>query len=137
MNNPYETPNAAVVSSVQTETMGPRWIDWLFWVLASTPALVIYFTWIVAWICLGHPPRPLLDDPKHIGPIVSAVYLVSMLSFPLFPMGAFVGPIIQIAAGDRKHSVRVVYAGISAFIGVLTVLLLRWDPLRVVYWYMD
>lgn len=137
MNNPYETPNVDLASSVQIENVSPRWFDWVFWFLAATPALAIYFTWVVAWICLGHPPRPSLDDPKHIGPIVSVAYLLSLLSFPLIPIGTFIGPITQMVAGGRNVSTRAVFAGISGFIGVLTVLLLRWDPLRVVYWYMD
>jgi len=78
MSNPYQTPNTSTVAPVRVENTRPRWLDWLFWGVALIPAASVYFTWLVAWLTLGHPPRPLLDDPKHISTAVSTVYFISL-----------------------------------------------------------
>ena len=135
MRNPYESPDAA--TTTRSEIIRPRIIDWLCWSLALLPAASVYFTWLVAWIALGHRPRPLLDDPTEIGPVVSVVYLISgllLLSIPVVPVA---GPIMQLATSGRKRSTRLLYAGFSFLILAGTILLLRWDSLRVAYWYMD
>ena len=36
--------------------------------------IVMRGTWLLAWIVLGHMPRPMLDDPKFISPLVGVVY---------------------------------------------------------------
>src|SRR6185312_12782716 len=43
------------------------------WVMALYPMILLsalYAAWFIAWHALGHPPRPSLDDPKFISPLV-------------------------------------------------------------------
>ena len=43
------------------------------WTLALYPVMIpvyLYLTWLTVWCVLGHCPRPYLDDPKTLGPIV-------------------------------------------------------------------
>jgi len=101
------------------------------------PAASIYFTWLVAWLTLGHPPRPSLDDPRQISPIVNIVYFIAVLFLVSLPVSVITGPIVQLIDAGRSLPIRVTYATISFFVSVGAILLLRWDPLDVVYWYMD
>jgi len=39
--------------------------------------VMIHLTWVVAWMELGRPPRPFLDDPKYIGGPVDAWYSIT------------------------------------------------------------
>ena len=137
MPNPYESSHAVTTTSDRIEITRPRRRDWLVWGLALLPAASVYFTWLFAWLMLGHQPRPSLDDPKHIGSAVSIVYLVSGLLLLSIPILAIAGPIAQLATPGRTHSTRAAYAAISVLLLVGTILLLRWDPFHVVYWYMD
>jgi len=137
MANPYQTPNAVAVASDQSEIIRPRRLDWLVWGGAMLPAASIYFTWLVAWLTLGHPPRPSLDDPRQISPIVNIVYFIAVLFLVSLPVSVITGPIVQLIDAGRSLPIRVTYATISFFVSVGAILLLRWDPLDVVYWYMD
>ena len=137
MPNPYESPHAVATASGRIEIIRPRRRDWLVWALALLPAASVYFTWLVAWLVLGHQPRPSLDDPMHIGPAVSIVYLISGLLLLSIPVVAIAGPLTQLATAGRTRTTRAAYAVISVLLLVGTVLLLQWDPFRVVYWYMD
>lgn len=49
-------------------------------------ALSIYVSWLVAWICLGHKPRPSLDDPTRIGGAMDLACLVSALALFSWPI---------------------------------------------------
>jgi len=136
-SNPYESPSTSPGSSVPINVATPRQFDWLVWVCTLLPAFSVYVTWLVAWIALGHQPRPMLDDPKFIGPLVSAVYLISgLLLLAMLPI-ATAGPLFQLTTGGRKLSVRAVFAGVSLSMSVASIMILRWDPIRVVYWYFD
>ncbi len=46
------------------------------WVTSLYPFLILacfYATWLTAWWILGHRPRPSLDDPQMISPVVLVV----------------------------------------------------------------
>ena len=107
------------------------------WAIAMLPATSVYFTWLVAWVALGHQPRPSLDDPRHIAPTVSFVYLASALFLVSIPVVAISVPVAQLATNGRPKATRAVYASISFLLLAGTICLFRWDPFRVVYWYMD
>jgi hypothetical protein len=85
---------------------------------------------------LGHRPRPSLDDPKFISPVVdvrAGMFYVSLTMAALFWLGArlllaFVGATRRSAFGQLLG---VPPAWLAAYV------LPRWDPLGVVYWYMD
>ncbi len=53
------------------------------WGCLLQPAVVVlylYATWVTAWCVLGHCPRPSLDDPKYISPVVEAPYVMFAFS---------------------------------------------------------
>ena len=137
MANPYQTPNTVSDASVLSEVIRPRRLDWLVWGGALVPIASVYFVWLVAWLTLGYPPRPSLDDPSQISPTVSAVYFISGLFLVSLPVSVIAGPIVQLIAAGRSLPIRGTYAVISVAVSVGAILLLRWDPLDVVYWYMD
>ena len=71
-----------------------RGFDWLVragifapWVWYAS----VYLVWLVAWLTLGRRPRPLLDDPKHLGGWVDVAQTLSvglfLLSFACFGAG--------------------------------------------------
>ena len=137
MSNPYQTPNTIATDSDRVEINRPRWLDWLSWGVALIPAASVYFTWLVARLTLGRPPRPSLDDPSQISAAVSTVYFISGLLLLSLPVLVIAGPIVQLVVAGRLLVIRVTYAVISFFVSVGTILLLRLDPYDVVYWYFD
>ena len=55
------------------------------WASSLQPAVVVFYlyaTWVTAWCVLGPCPRPSLDDPKSISPVVEVPYV--MFAFSLF-----------------------------------------------------
>ena len=135
MVNPYRTPVTAL-SDAPGSALLPR-LKFAIWLpvylypvwLASS----FYVTWIIAWIVLGHRPRPMLDDPKYIGGVmdlVCAIPLIMAMGFPLLtPLGfaaSFICP-IRICQRSRIRQITalsLIY--IMLFVGAL--LLLRVDP---------
>jgi Na+/proline symporter len=122
------------------------------WVCAIHPVLILasfYATWLTAWCVLGHPPRVYADDPKYIGPIVGVPYGATHLLIQGLPLiwllGAalivveFIRHLFQPAIQPLKEAVQRVAAPLlwEFFLLVSSFAVLRWDPLRVVYWYMD
>ena len=107
------------------------------WLLGS-----FYSTWLIAWIQLGHLPRPMLDDPKSIGGVMEIAYFVSgilVMTMPvLTPIGliaSFFCPIStrRTARYALKAALAVLYVALCA----LVLLTLRTDPGRVVEWWFD
>jgi hypothetical protein len=105
-------------------------------------ALVAAFfcTWSAARRALGHWPRPSLDDPGMISWWVDIPYFVTgaflVVGLPTFVVA--VGALIYLALRDvarRKHLL--LSAAASALFMIAAVCLLRWDPLRIVGWFMD
>ena len=53
------------------------------WACSLQPAVVLsylYATWVTAWCVLGHCPRPSLDDPKYISPVVEVPFVMFAVS---------------------------------------------------------
>ena len=98
--------------------------------------LYLYATWATAWCVLGHCPRPSLDDPKYISPVVEVPYV-------MFAFSIFFGWIICICTGlllttaccVRRSNFRPLLA--LPFARLVGYFILFWDPLGVFYWYMD
>ncbi len=137
MANPYESPAAVSAVSESTNITWPRWIDWVCWLMALLPILAVHFSWLVAWLVLGHQPRPYLDDPKFINWGVSIMCMVSGMLMLSIPAQAISGPLVQITTAGRSQTARVIYSAITLLILVSTFLIFRWDPLRVMDWFMD
>jgi len=149
--NPYRPPGSVPVFVEDESTSAPRcrfvtryrlaiWLlAYLYpvWLLGS-----FYSTWLIAWIQLGHLPRPMLDDPKSIGGIIDIAYFVTgilVMAMPvLTPIGliaSFFCPIStrRTARYALKAALAVLYVALCA----LVLLTLRTDPGRVVEWWFD
>lgn len=102
--------------------------------------LAPYLTWGAGRMALGHWPRPSLDDPKAIGSVVSVLHDLTLLlataGLGLFFVAwlALVGRSLFRPA-ERARWVRV--TGWMAFLFLLAVGFLRWDPLSVGVWLAD
>ena len=133
MPNPYESPQTT------TPAVGRNWRVRgkhlaAFFFLAYPVLLVasLYACWLLAWLALGHPPRPSLDDPGNIHPAVRVFYYIPGLMMVCFPMGMFGGiSILARASGRFWLGLGLIGLWLAAFV------LLRWDPLEVTQWYMD
>ena len=100
---------------------------------------LLYGEWLLAWFVLGHAPRPSIDDPKDI-PFASSAHVVTLIALVgLLPIG--LGAIcwnIWFVVAARYSPPRLLgrMAAVVALFGG-TIMLLRLDPGRVVYWWFD
>jgi hypothetical protein len=97
-------------------------------------------TWTAGRFSLGYWPRPSLDDPKSIGPLVDFFYrgteLLLILGLPLFLVSilALLGRALT-QRPERRPLTLTVLASAVCF--GAAILFLRWDPLEVMRWYAD
>jgi hypothetical protein len=108
------------------------------------PLMALYVTWVIAWMVLGHRPRSSLDDPKFIGGPVDVAYVATallLMSLPVgIPAGITVGTIsaawyVYLPGWNWLRYSMLILAILGAYVG--SGIMLQWDPLRVLYWYMD
>ena len=57
-----------------------------------------YLTWFAAWVALGRAPRPNLDDPKSIGPLVDVLYGCTMVCLMCAPGAMVFGAVMTTVA---------------------------------------
>jgi hypothetical protein len=109
------------------------------WAASFQPFMVLvylYATWITAWCVLGHRPRPSLDDPKSISPIVDVPRALFYCSLEFgAPISLVTGLILAGACYARRSAVSPLLILPFAWLAAYAVLV--WDPLRVAFWYMD
>jgi hypothetical protein len=104
----------------------------------SYPAVLVLaflFTWLAGRVSLGHWPRPSLDDPKFIGPLVDVPYTITgvLLVFGLPAFAVAVLALLYRANRDEKlRGSLLVTSALSAACMVATVAVLWWDPLGIV-----
>jgi hypothetical protein len=109
------------------------------WASSLQPAVVLsylYATWITAWCVLGHRPRPSLDDPKSISPVVDVPYV--MFGFSLmfgWMICACTGLLLSAVCLARRRNIGPLL--VLPFAWMAGYLALVWDPLGVLYWYFD
>lgn len=99
----------------------------------------LYVEWFLAWTLLGHAPRPSIDDPKFI-PGASSMHWVTLVAFvSLFPI-AVAGLAVNAlyVARDRFRWSRLAarWLGVIALVAG-AIVWMRWDPWRVVDWWLD
>jgi hypothetical protein len=144
--NPYHSTIAHQNESTRSGAVISGSRSALFvWTIAYTypllAAICFYSSWLVAWVMLGHVPRPMLDDPKSIGGIMDFAYIVATLSIisfpiltPLFLCSSFFCPLRfsnhQVAQG---LTLAIVYICMSAAIAMT----IWYDPGNVVEWWLD
>lgn len=143
--NPYQPPDPVLFATNKRSASLP-WIKLTLWLLAYLYPLWLvgsfYVTWVVAWVSLGRIPRPSLDDPKSIGGFVDVAYVITGLlaiGLPgLVPLGlaaSFYCPVRK--HDDRRLTQAAALAIIYIILCAVALVILRADPLRVVYWWID
>jgi hypothetical protein len=81
--------------------------------------LCLHAAWVAAWLELGHPPRPSLDDPKDLGMGVLVFFIATWLLILGTPLGAMVSALVLIGAIIRRATESPVRANqIVTLIGV-------------------
>lgn len=109
---------------------------------AAYPLLLLgalYGQWLLSWWVLGHEPRPSLDDPKFIDG-ASWMHLVTYVALRgLLPVGAgaLALNVIYIALRRPSLAAALLRIGLIVPLWVGTLLLIRYDPGRVLYWWRD
>ena len=122
------------------------------WVCAVYSLVVLssfYATYLTACCVLGHRPRVYLDDPRFIGPIVEVPYASTFFfvqGIPFIWVSCAVLVVAAVARNLWRASVQPLREAVQRFVapflwGVFfwtsSFVVLRWDPLSVVYWYFD
>ncbi|MEI7458602.1 MAG: hypothetical protein WCK15_04285 [Pirellula sp.] len=145
MNPTHSTsvhPNESTRSGAKISVSRSALFGWtIVYTYPLLAAICFYSSWMVAWVMLGHVPRPMLDDPKSIGGIMDFAYLVATLSIisfpiltPLFLCSSFFCPLRfsnhQVAQG---LTLALAYIWLSAAIAIT----IWYDPGRVVEWWLD
>jgi hypothetical protein len=102
--------------------------------------LAFFATWLAGRVSLGHWPRPSLDDPKMIGSLFDALYTITGLllavGFPVFAVSVL-GLLYRSHCDEIRRKSLLFVSALSVVCMVATILVLQWDPLGVVAWYMD
>jgi len=138
-SNPYQSP-----CHVAGHRRSFNWFNWSGFA-AVLPALYplvlvgsVYGAWVMAWIALGHPPRAWRDDPWNIAAAVNAAYMFSMVIILGLPLGAGGSIFAHLLLMIRwRWPARIAATILVMAVWVSMYLLLQWDPLEVVKWYMD
>lgn len=135
--NPYQP----VSERSLPESEPPESLGWAFWSAIGFPLAVLgmfHLTWCIAWFLLGHLPRPSLDDPNSIHGL-SVPYFAAGLMFAVSP------GVLVLCVGYELVRRPGRWLSVHRLARLLIVLLvwfaawayLRWDPLRMIDWYMD
>jgi hypothetical protein len=112
------------------------------WALALYPVTIpvyLYLAWLTAWCVLGHRPRPYLDDPETLGPIV---HVLSAMCFRSIQAWSIVWKISACAYGiliidwlrRQTNGLPLLIPPCAWLVAFVT--LMR-DPLGVLFLYMD
>lgn len=118
-------------------------LRWCAYCLAAYPLFLLaslYGQWSLSSIMLGHLPRPSLDDPKYIS-VANWMHPVTMIAILGFVPASFVALLVNalyLAVNRfeaRVHFVLHIVAAMSLWIAPLVIL--YWDPLKVMDWWMD
>ena len=146
MPNPYQSPQE--VTHVETESPNSAkhksgclgWFHLLAWCYPLALVGSFFVTWLVAWLMLGHVPRPLLDDPWSIGWPVEIPHAITGLLLVAMPGAALAGLLLECIAffvSKRTLPIRIASCLLLISLWAAAIFLLCWDPLRVVEWFFD
>ena len=149
--NPYRSPRAMAIGGTgeldslfsggfSNRTHVAIWLGLILyplWLLSS-----FYITWLVAWIQLGHPPRPSLDDPRSIGILTDVFYFGSGMLLLLTPALALAGLMASFSfpigkTRSKRVFFRLVLALLYGLLCTLVIITLRTDPGNVIQCWFD
>lgn len=144
--NPYLVSSETSPERLSGDTViwitGIKLIVWL--VAFFHPVLVVlsvYVSWFVAWACLGHKPRPSLDDPTLIGGAMDLAYLVSalaLLSAPLLAPLCFISSFLCPLRLSKNPSLQCLFLICIYFaLCFASIATVTRDPGGVFYWWFD
>lgn len=120
----------------------PRLLNVSAWAALGYPLVyvtLLYGQWLAAWAVLGHPPRPSLDDPKHV-PVSTDLHLWTGLAMLAIPWMACVAVALNLAhavyarPAPRRTVIR--FALLCCLWAALAAVFV-WDPGGVLYWWFD
>jgi hypothetical protein len=106
------------------------------------PALVVvllYGEWLLATWSLGHLPRPSMDDPKNIA-VSNWIHFFTLAAILGAVPAALLAPVLSaIEIFVNRPTIARGLIRLAAVIvsWAVLVLLVKWDPGRVLYWWMD
>jgi hypothetical protein len=144
-SNPYQASHSIPLLVDDEAASAPR-LQFTVWLLAYLfpiwLVLSFYSTWVIAWIQLGHRPRPNLDDPKFIGGLMDLVHLLPGLMLIAMPVSAPLGLASAFYCPARirgltRFTQNLGLAVLYTVLCTLALVTLRADPGRVVYWWFD
>src|SRR4051812_3648070 len=84
----YAAPKPRAVGRI------PRLLLLSAWAYPLLLVAGFYGTWVIAWLVLGHPPRPSLDDPKSISAVVDVPYVATALLLLIMPLALLYGVVV-------------------------------------------
>lgn len=118
----------------------PAWLWYLVTLFPAYATALSYASWFLAWIILGRPPVPNVDDPKSIHILVTILTTVSEISLSVSPI---LLPVIFFLVayyptrGRRRTAVVVLLILFFAVLYTGLIALLMEDPIRVMEWIGD
>ncbi len=113
------------------------WLNGLIWTYPVAFPASLIATWLVAWAHLGHVPRPMIDDPKSMGRVVSTFHTITIVMMCGVPGVAVTGFIFLLLQSGRTWLQRLSSTLAYSALWVLVVFIMRADPLLIGEWFMD
>jgi hypothetical protein len=105
------------------------------------PPVLIYGNWVVARAELGRAPVEMLDDPKHIGGLTTLVHWITAwglaAGFYAFLASAIVLSVTLLMPRQARKKQLAERLGIAMLGALLLSGWFKWDPGRVISWYLD
>lgn len=99
----------------------------------------LYSQWLLSWMLLGHRPVPSIDDPKYIEWASSMHSITAVALAGFVPIGCVALVLNALHAVWHEQPLRRQLMRVAVAVGLWfgTLLLLRTDPGRVLYWWFD
>jgi hypothetical protein len=129
------------------KTYGPRGLNWFdrhllhLSLIASAMPLVwlvlLHVNLVAARITLGRwPNRSGADDPKHIGGLAEAAYMLTVTAWLLIPIGIICN-VVLVLAGAARGRWRTVAFIFAVFFSIWAVVIAIGDPADAILWFFD
>ena len=99
----------------------------------------LYIVWLLAWMMLGHQPRPSIDDPSTV-PGLGLLCLCTallLLGYPAAGMTALLINIWHLFESSRSPSNAIKRLGLLITLWIGVAIILELDPGSVLVWLFD